>query len=82
MSSAFQNGGETAGIKLARGVFGGDDVFGGLDHRHAGGEVLGQSDFGAGFCPRVQRLRGKAVAEQRIVANPVEARPRQFQSAA
>ena len=75
--ASFQDDREIAGIELARGVFGGRDMFRRRDHRHAGRDVLGQPDFGARLCQRADRFDRKAVAEHGMVADLIEPRGRQ-----
>ena len=67
---AFQDHAEEARIQFARRDLGGADIFGRVDRRQAGRDVLGRADLGARAPLGADRLHRETVAERDVDGGP------------
>ena len=77
---ALQHDAEQARIQFARRHLGGADIFRRIERRHAGRDVFGRADFGAGAAVRADRLHGEAMAEHDVVPRLVQFGRRQLEA--
>ena len=77
---ALQDHAQEARVQLARRDFGRANVFGRIDRRHAGRDILGGADLGARAPLRADRLHGETMGQRDVVTDLVQFGRRQFET--